>query len=52
MEFIFRLERKVGKLLIHIFKHIKCINTYCNVSIFEVQMETMYLLYIIISLAV
>ena len=42
MEFLFRIERKVGKVLIHILKHIKCINTYGNVRIYEIQMETMY----------
>ena len=42
MGFIFRVERKVGKVLIHILKHIKCINTYGNVRIYEIQTETMY----------
>ena len=32
----------MGKVLIHILKHIKCINAYDNVRIYEFQMETMY----------
>ena len=38
MGFIFRVERKVGKILIHI----KCIKTYCNVRICWFPIVTLY----------
>ena len=49
MGFIFRVERKVGKVLIHILKHIKYINTYCDVRIYGVHIVTIYRYIIYIS---